>query len=584
MLEPQSRATLTEQLAPPSGFDLSYAVGTTFTLDLTTALSVPLSFASRHAVTSDDALGVLDALRRTAGRIDIFPQAGEIAMGTPSDLVGLLEEMIHPVRAPRGLFHPKVWFLEYRSGDRYAYRLLCASRNLTDDRSWDAIVRLDGHPSPKPVASNRSLADLLRTLPSMAIHPLPRERRAAIEELASRFETVTWERPSDVHSIDFDVFGLAKNTIPELSGVRALIVSPFVSDEGLQILSSGVRTTTHLLSRDTSIDRLSPTRLASGLKTYVLDDAAIAEDDALNAGGLSGLHAKVVVLDRTNDTQVLIGSANATDAAWTKNVEVMVRFIGRKSALGVTATLDALGDLKMAYASDGGDSESEQEEAERHLEALIRRLAATQLTARVVPGDSWSMRLWSPSSSLLEQVHKARATLSWHLLTRTDLGGASIAAEEAGASDIGPLPLTDITPFIVLVVRDDRGNERRTIVVAELLDDHPSRRDAIIARQLTDRAAFLRLLALLLDLTSSPLPGTGGGFGQNFGDAGPDGSGLFEALVRSVGVGHQGLADARRIIEFIRDHDDAKKLLPPGFEKLWANVWSAHRALSEGSR
>ena len=78
MLEPQSRAAFAEEPKPPPGFDLSYAVGTTFTLDLATALSVPLSFASRRVSAADDKLGILESIRQFTDRIDIFCQAGEM--------------------------------------------------------------------------------------------------------------------------------------------------------------------------------------------------------------------------------------------------------------------------------------------------------------------------------------------------------------------------------------------------------------------------------------------------------------------------------------------------------------------------
>ncbi len=110
MLEPQSRAALTEQLKPPIGFELSHAVGTTFTLDLATALAVPLSFASHRLSVQDDTLGVLDAIRRAADRVDVFAQAGEISMGARSDLVAFLEPMVHPVALRRGLFHRRSGF------------------------------------------------------------------------------------------------------------------------------------------------------------------------------------------------------------------------------------------------------------------------------------------------------------------------------------------------------------------------------------------------------------------------------------------------------------------------------------------
>ena len=78
MFEPDGRAALTEQLRPPSGFQLSYAVATTFTLDLTTALSVPLAFAAHRVRESRDPIAILDAVRRAADRIDVFAQAGQL--------------------------------------------------------------------------------------------------------------------------------------------------------------------------------------------------------------------------------------------------------------------------------------------------------------------------------------------------------------------------------------------------------------------------------------------------------------------------------------------------------------------------
>ena len=160
MLEPQTRAALSELLSPPAGFELARAVGTTFTLDLETALSVPLSFASHRISAADGNLGIFDAIRRASDRVDIFPQAGALSMGTRTDLVAFLEPIVHP-GAVSGLFHPKVWFLEYASGDERAYRFLCSSRNLTADRSWDAVVRLDG-----AIAAEPSGDCLLYTSPS----------------------------------------------------------------------------------------------------------------------------------------------------------------------------------------------------------------------------------------------------------------------------------------------------------------------------------------------------------------------------------------------------------------------------------
>jgi hypothetical protein len=600
MLEPQSRAALTEQLKPPTGFELSHAVGTTFTLDLATALAVPLSFASHRLSAPDDTLGVLDAIRRAADRVDVFAQAGEISMGTRSDLVAFLEPMIHSVAPRRGLFHPKVWFLEYRAGERTRYRFLCASRNLTADHSWDVVVRLDGEPAQDDkkrhaAAINQPLVGLLRRLPSLGVHPLDPERLTRIEELAERWRTVAWECPDPMRSVAFHVFGATDASAPDLHGKRALIVSPFLSDEGLRMLRAGVRTETHVLSRADSLDRLRPESLDARMSTYVLDEAAAysPDDDATDgrsafvppAERLAGLHAKAVVVDRLDGAHVFLGSANATDAGWRSNVEVMVEFVGPIPKVGVHATLDALGELKEEYRTDGGSEPDAKEEAQRRLEAFVRDLAGSRFSARVLPADPYSLRVWSDERFASALARREDAiSVRWHLLTRPDVGSSTVGATESAGVLLRGLPLADITPFIVLVARDGAGNERRTIVLARLLDDIPSRRDAIIARQLTDRAAFVRLLTLLLELsgawTAAPQgSGTAAFFGNA--DAAGAGTGLFEALVRAVGEGHQGLADARRIVDYLRDHDETA-VLPDGFDELWSHVWTAHLQLTEG--
>lgn len=121
MLEPDSRAVLLDQLRPPPGFRLEAAVATTFTLSLQTALVPPLAFAAFTVRDKADPIAVLEAVRSCTSRVDLYCQAGQIAVPRAhSDLMAFLEPMVHPVQAPRPgyLFHPKLWFLHYRDHDR----------------------------------------------------------------------------------------------------------------------------------------------------------------------------------------------------------------------------------------------------------------------------------------------------------------------------------------------------------------------------------------------------------------------------------------------------------------------------------
>ena len=150
-------------------------MATTFTLDLSAALVPPLAFVARGPSASTNQVSLLTAVRSISDRIDIFCQAGQIAVPrTSSRLIDFVEPMVHAVREPRPghLFHPKVWFVEYVAGDGTpAYRLVVQSRNLTNDASWDAVLSLDRRPAARVATSgNRPLVRLLLSLPSRAVH------------------------------------------------------------------------------------------------------------------------------------------------------------------------------------------------------------------------------------------------------------------------------------------------------------------------------------------------------------------------------------------------------------------------------
>lgn len=589
MLEPDGRAALTEQLRPPSGMQLLRAVATTFTLDLTTALSIPLAFAAHRVRESRDPIAILDAVRRAADKIDVFAQAGQIFEPRPvSDLFALLEPMIHPAQAPRPnmLFHPKVWVLEYGDGAYRSYRMLCASRNLTNDRSWDLVVRLDGVANDQPSEQSAPLAAFIRALPAMAVQPLPADRRTDILQLAGRVAHVEWERPADVRSLRFHPYGISGITPTPLhklfDGFRHAVISPFLSDEGIRRIIPRRSESIVVLSRRKQLERLDRSTL-DRIDSLILDDAA--NDDAEAEQGvvdyhdsLVGLHAKAYVLDRRSGSHLFVGSANATEAAFGGNIEMLVEFEGPQPKLGVAALIgedSRLRALTIPIEPTGNVEVPADERADHALEQALRSLAARRYGARVDAegDDTYRITLTVDDSVTVPSDVNARATL----LTRP----ANAAPVPGDPVTFDRLALTDITPFVVIRVEDARGVALSTVVAAALHGDLEGRKDAVIARQLADRAAFMKLLALLLALEG----GDGvfqfdaaGALGAGWAE---DGSGLFETLVRAVGAEHGGLADVRRIIEHVRAADrrrppDVPSVLPHGFDELWEQVWKAH--------
>lgn len=581
MLEPDVRAALSEQLRPPTGFGLLHAVGTTFTLDLTSALSVPLSFASHHVRETDDPIAILDAVRRAADRVDLFAQAGQVAAPRQaSDLVAFLEPMIHPVVAPRrgALFHPKIWVLEFERGDERSYRFLCSSRNLTGDRSWDMMVRLDGTRSAdaSDVANGRAVSDLLRALPEMAVTSLPPERADRIRGLAERIAGVDWELPTDIREVALHALGVGGSSHLEFGGQRHLVVSPFLSDDGIALVTEGSQEKIQVISRAESLEALSPETLAR-ISGFVLDEAARDTEESSD-DPLVGLHAKVVALDRDHqsESRVFIGSANATGAAHGGNVEFVVELVGPRPRVGVVALFgdtSALRSLMISYQATGGAQPSEKQKADLALEVALRALAGVRLRNTVIPSDDTFAVTIEP----LEPIQiGAEFASTVQLLTRPG-NSSPLPTENGSRAEFSDLPLTDVTPFVVLRIRDGRGEERSTVVRAELVGDLPHRRDAVLARQIDSPQKFLQFLLLLLSLGRADAGGFPLGAAEGAGEWSGYGGGVFESLVSALGEQSSALDDLGRLVERLRADNPA--VLPPGFDELWASVWAAHVAL-----
>jgi hypothetical protein len=88
----------------------------------------------------------------------------------------------------------------------------------------------------------------------------------------------------------------------------------------------------------------------------------------------------------------------------------------------------------------------------------------------------------------------------------------------------------------------------------------------------------------MLELAGVTLEAGAGAAAGFFGTgASGTGAGLFEALMRAVGDGHAGLADVRRIVDFVRQQGDEHQVQPDGFDELWQRAWAAQLELGGAS-
>ncbi len=609
MLEPDGRVVLLDQLRPPVGYQLEAAVATTFTLHLGTALVPPLAFASHELRTRPDPIAALQAVRSCADRLDIFCQAGQIAVpGQASDLMAFLEPMVHPVRRPRPgfLFHPKVWFLRYVAPDLPdAYRLLCSTRNLVDSHAWDAVVSLDGVLDDKPRAANKPLAAFLRHLPGWAVTPLQEDRRARILDLADRASRVRWTLPEHVSEVRFHAFGVPRLApSPDFSGSRHLVVSPFCNEEGITRVTAGNTKDVAIVSRNEDLAPLDPRfigrlRRPGGDAVFVLDPLAglgspgdsetdSAQEAPVVASELTGLHAKITIAERNRgEAHVFVGSANATSAAYEGNVEFVVELVGRSTNLGV-GTLMNLGDGKNPTFRDllqpyppGDGASPPEDEALRRLENVLRNLAAVPCRIRVEPGErGYLLHLTSDAVLSVPAGH----SVSLGLLTRP---GVSHTTTDSAPCDVrfAGVPLPDVTPFVTLQVTDRSGLTLSTVIHAPLENDPPGRLDEVLARQVNTREKFLRFLALLLGLGDPAALWAAGAdpdaqstaWGARLGGS----TGVFELVLGALADRPESLVDLDRLVSRLQATDAGRRILPDGFDAFWSAITSAMSSLKE---
>ncbi len=190
----------------------------------------------------------------------------------------------------------------------------------------------------------------MEALPNMAIRGVSKSWKKRINDLAYEIRRVDFELPDMVEQLQFWPIGIDPDSDQEKDwpfgeSKRALVISPFLSGTALTDLAS-TGSQVELVSRAEQLERVKPEVLRAYSKVWILDDTAEpepSETEELNsetsgenespqpaAPALVGLHAKLYVLDYGREASVFTGSANATHAAFNRNVEFLTELRGKK--------------------------------------------------------------------------------------------------------------------------------------------------------------------------------------------------------------------------------------------------------------
>jgi hypothetical protein len=347
----RNRLDYGEMLIPPQGYRLAKAIAATYSLDLNTLLSIPIALfyaQTMEGTCEGERIQLLEAIQRCPEVLRIYHQTGQIHVPRNQNrLFGLLEDCVVevPPKSAYSSFHPKVWILRYvADSGPVRYRLIVLSRNLTYDRSWDIAANLDGDVTDTVQERNQPLVDFAR-------HLLDHEPFAGAESFVEGLSRVEFATPKGFNgNFRFHPIGIGnyRNPIQNQTGEGVICITPFVHDVALAKLCQNVPEQRWLFCRREELRRLKKETL-EGINTFCLSSVIVDGESISNGedGDLEpleqNLHAKLFIYKRKGRGNIwFVGSANATKAAFERNVEFLLEMRGSSDAVQFETILDDL--------------------------------------------------------------------------------------------------------------------------------------------------------------------------------------------------------------------------------------------------
>ena len=596
MLAPDARTLAVEFLRPPTGYHLDRAVITTFTLDLEALLALPLGVMAHADADLEtllaDPLLLLEAMREASGRLHVFVDECGIAVPrTHRELYALLEAGVHPVRAPGdGVFHPKVWVARFASeGERGPLlRAGVMSRNLTYDRSWDVALASDAEPAPaRRSRASAQLGELLQALPTLATEPLPREVQKGLVDLGAEVDRTRFPAPAGFENpVTYHVIGLEgrrrRRWRPTNAGSRVLAVAPFVSKSVLDVLAEMGTKERLLVSRQEELDRISEESLASwrmnaAKEVLTLRDADLEEaEDGANPR-LSGLHAKIIAVERGWIVDWHVGSANLTNAAFTgENVEIMATITGSRGrpssdrGNGIEQFLNAgFRKLCTAYERVEGDERGVEDDdlaaARARLDEAQDALLAAPLAIVCSHDDGGVSCVLQGKVDVPAEVD----AVTWPI---------SLAEERALPLNAAEwlLPTARVTAFLAFRLHVSHGDVDDVRFTRKLaVEGMPEGRlNQVLRTVINNPERFLQLLRALLGGLDGMVDWARGSATENGSswDTGFRAETLLEDLMRAASREPGRLEPIRGLIEHLTDSGEGNDVVPKDFLDIWNAV------------
>ena len=586
MLNPSvDRLDYGEKLQAPEGFQLSYAVATSYSLELDTLLCLPLALSLNGTLEGNPhggKLAALEGIRQLKGRLKVFFQQGNIKVPVAfTPLFTLLEPCLVPM-VPSGVFssfHPKIWLLRFINDTRQVrYRLLVLSRNLTFDRSWDLAVALEGEVTTESSRENDGLLELLQELAPFARHKdKALDFAPAFTLFKKELPRVVWQKPNGFRELK-TLLGKAQQVPLDLGGSTntVLVISPFLHAEALDMLKE--RGERHwLFSRAEELEQLGAEKLA-GWECFALNQRVVNGEDHLDNSKSQNLHAKLVLVQNGATSHWHVGSANATKAALgglrqaqPRNTEFMLRL----SSSGIAQSADQL-KLELVGSEENPSGvfaphlfQNQEQQEQDSDEAGLRKLLHALIT------DDWNVR----ARVNADLTYRCELLCSAPRLANSESVQVRFL-DVPGYQDLDAtlvwdrLSLSQISAFLVVKVQVGEKSIERVIKASLVIDGGDGREQKIISDLIDSPHKLLAYIQMLLQ----PDHEKAEWFARDPGGSAPEGSDnllshfmggpIYESLLLCAARQPEKLQRIEAVLSHLRSVEGR---IPDDFNRLWDN-------------
>lgn len=611
MLNPNNdRLDYGQILAPPSGYHLDFAVGTTYSLDLDalTGACIALGLsAETDSALMQNPIYLLEALRTTGDKVALFCEGGQIQLpNRVSSLYILLEKMVFQVntvkrRNVKGFpsFHPKFWLIRYvNEENRILYRTVVLSRNLTFDRSWDVSFYMDGEKSASLSKKNAPVQDFLFfLLKHLGTDENSKQKAKSIRNMIQELPQIVFDTGSkEFYDYEFLPTGIPKsggglysivdtqlfrnfdNPLAKEGLHEIFIMSPFVSSDILKFFNERNQYMNHteymLITRAMSLGRLRAADCSNfrifTMKDIVLQgETAISESSESTVSQKQDIHAKVYMIRKDSNTNLYLGSLNASHNAVYGNVEFMICLHSKKRYLNMEKLTAGI----FAGDKDGKDNPfqqvsladsviDEEEEKNRLLDGIIKKINRMQPHAVICAHEEF-FDVTLEFRDQIEAFDEYKITVAPLLVNKPMPLDAQILFPS--------IALTDLSEFYRITVSDAERSISRIIKVPT--EGIPAERErAVVSSVVKDTDFFYRYIAFLLgdSLVLSAIETNAAG--QNGISKRLNGAADFPAIYEKMLKTAASTPERLKEIDYLIQAVSKDGIVPENFEALYHTV------------